>query len=216
MAETAKPATVGKSPYEEVVVHPLVLLSVVDHFRRVEEVRVPRANGATPPHRAARRRRASIACHARTLHPDVHQIQLTSPLLLRRIQDDSEDKRVVGVLLGEHRKGRLDVTSSFAGTSPFRIDDAKPRACHEPGAFSAARVTPRVSRRFARSETELFRRSALTRPPPRRSALRGGRERPQHLVPGPQLPGEDVRHVPQDQRCARVPPRPLLQIGRLV
>ena len=38
MAETAKPATVGKSPYEEVVVHPLVLLSVVDHFRRVEEV----------------------------------------------------------------------------------------------------------------------------------------------------------------------------------
>jgi hypothetical protein len=80
MAEAAKPATVGKSPYEEVVVHPLVLLSVVDHFRRVEEVRVPRANGATPPHRAARRRRASIACHARTLRPDVHQIHLTSPL----------------------------------------------------------------------------------------------------------------------------------------
>lgn len=79
MAETAKPATVGKSPYEEVVVHPLVLLSVVDHFRRVEEVRVPRANGAKPPHRAARHRWASIACHARTLHPDVHQIQLTSP-----------------------------------------------------------------------------------------------------------------------------------------
>ena len=54
MAETAKPATVGKSPYEEVVVHPLVLLSVVDHFRRVEEVRVPRANCATPPQLAAR------------------------------------------------------------------------------------------------------------------------------------------------------------------
>ena len=136
--------------------------------------------------------------------------------LLRRKQDDSEDKRVVGVLLGEHRKGRLDVTSSFAGTSPFRIDDAKPRACHESGAFSAARVTPRVSRRFARSETELFRRSALTRPPPRRSALRGGRERPQHLVPGPQLPREDVRHVPQDQRCAHVPARPLPEIGSLV
>ena len=143
MAETAKPATVGKSPYEEVVVHPLVLLSVVDHFRRVEEVRVPRANGATPPHRAARRRRASIACHARTLHPDVHQIQLTSPLLLRRIQDDSEDKRVVGVLLGEHRKGRLGVTSSFAGTLPFRIDDAKPRACHNP-ALSPRRASPRA------------------------------------------------------------------------
>jgi len=75
MAETAKPATVGKSPYEEVVVHPLVLLSVVDHFRRVEE-------------------------------------------------DDSEDKRVVGVLLGEHRKGRLDVTSSFA--VPFEEDENDP------------------------------------------------------------------------------------------
>jgi hypothetical protein len=36
-------------------------------------------------------------------------------------QDDSEDKRVLGVLLGEHRKGRLDVTSSFAGKSSFRI-----------------------------------------------------------------------------------------------
>tara|TARA_B110000503_G_scaffold131283_1_gene205662 strand:+ start:3150 stop:3278 length:129 start_codon:yes stop_codon:yes gene_type:complete len=41
MAETAKPApAVAKSPYQEVVVHPLVLLSVVDHYRRVEEVRV--------------------------------------------------------------------------------------------------------------------------------------------------------------------------------
>ena len=64
--------------------------------------------------------------------------------LLRRKQDDSEDKRVVGVLLGEHRKGRLDVTSSFAGTSPFRIEDAKPRACHEP-ALSFARHPARVS-----------------------------------------------------------------------
>merc|ERR1712216_120702 len=70
--ETAKPATVGKSTYDEVAVHPLVLLSVVDHFRRVEE-------------------------------------------------DDSEDKRVVGVLLGEYRKGRLDVTSSFA--VPFEEDE---------------------------------------------------------------------------------------------
>ena len=38
-----------------------------------------------------------------------------SPALPRPLQDDSEDKRVVGVLLGEYRKGRLDVTSSFAG-----------------------------------------------------------------------------------------------------
>lgn len=51
---------------------------------------------------------------------------------------------MVGVLLGEHRKGRLDVTSSFAGTSPFRIEDAKPRACHEP-ALSFARHPARVS-----------------------------------------------------------------------
>ena len=39
MAETAKAVTVTKGKTEEVVVHPLVLLSVVDHYRRVEEVR---------------------------------------------------------------------------------------------------------------------------------------------------------------------------------
>merc|ERR1712216_600509 len=66
--EVVKP----RGQYDEVAVHPLVLLSVVDHFRRVEE-------------------------------------------------DDSEDKRVVGVLLGEYRKGRLDVTSSFA--VPFEEDE---------------------------------------------------------------------------------------------
>ena len=33
--EVVKP----RGQYDEVVVHPLVLLSVVDHFRRVEEVR---------------------------------------------------------------------------------------------------------------------------------------------------------------------------------
>merc|ERR1712216_806579 len=69
--EVVKP----RGQYDEVVVHPLVLLSVVDHFRRVEE-------------------------------------------------DDSEDKRVVGVLLGEYRKGRLDVTSSFA--VPFEEDENDP------------------------------------------------------------------------------------------
>ena len=36
-------------------------------------------------------------------------------------QGDEENKRVVGVLLGEQRKGRLDVTSSFA--VPFEEDD---------------------------------------------------------------------------------------------
>lgn len=65
----------GGPAYEEVVVHPLVLLSVVDHYRRVEE-------------------------------------------------DDSEKKRVVGVLLGEYRKGRLDITSSYA--LPFEEDEKDP------------------------------------------------------------------------------------------
>ena len=37
-AEAPKVTVVSKG-LEEVVVHPLVLLSVVDHFRRVEEVR---------------------------------------------------------------------------------------------------------------------------------------------------------------------------------
>mmetsp|Transcript_22187 Transcript_22187/g.54908 ORF Transcript_22187/g.54908 Transcript_22187/m.54908 type:complete len:332 (+) Transcript_22187:154-1149(+) len=57
---------------EEVVVHPLVLLSIVDHYKRTEE-------------------------------------------------EDDENKRVVGVLLGEYRKGRLDVVSSFA--VPFEEDE---------------------------------------------------------------------------------------------
>lgn len=50
--------------FEVAVVHPLVLLSVVDHFHRV-------AKGTT--------------------------------------------KRVLGVLLGEVSKGRIDITNSFAG-----------------------------------------------------------------------------------------------------
>jgi len=66
--EVVKP----RGQYDEVVVHPLVLLSVVDDSLNEEE-------------------------------------------------DDSEDKRVVGVLLGEYRKGRLDVTSSFA--VPFEEDE---------------------------------------------------------------------------------------------
>ena len=38
------------------------------------------------------------------------------------MQGDEENKRVVGVLLGEQRQGRIDVTSSFA--VPFEEDDA--------------------------------------------------------------------------------------------
>ena len=41
----------------------------------------------------------------------------------RARQGDEENKRVVGVLLGEQRKGRLDVTSSFA--VPFEEDDGE-------------------------------------------------------------------------------------------
>ena len=91
--EVVKP----RGQYDEVVVHPLVLLSVVDHFRRVEEVRAP-------PRRADLNRVPSPVRWLTFPRP--------SPPSL---QDDSEDKRVVGVLLGEYRKGRLDVTSSFAG-----------------------------------------------------------------------------------------------------
>ncbi len=42
---------------------------------------------------------------------------------VRARQGDEENKRVVGVLLGEQRKGRLDVTSSFA--VPFEEDDGE-------------------------------------------------------------------------------------------
>ncbi len=66
MAESA-PATLALASdpdTKEVVVHPLVLLSVVDHYNRVAK--------------------------------------------------DSR-RRVVGVLLGESFKGRVDVTNSFAG-----------------------------------------------------------------------------------------------------
>ena len=55
----------------KVVIHPLVLLSVVDHFNRMGKV--------------------------------------------------GNVKRVVGVLLGSHRQGILDVSNSFAGDSSYLI-----------------------------------------------------------------------------------------------
>lgn len=70
MASAPSPAAAEAAPAQLVVVHPLVLLSVVDHYNRV-----------------ARDTR----------------------------------KRVVGVLLGELHKGRLDVTNSYA--VPFEEDD---------------------------------------------------------------------------------------------
>jgi hypothetical protein len=57
-------------PPESAIVHPLVLLSVVDHYNRVAR---------------------------------------------------DTKKRVVGVLLGEHSKGRVDITNSFAGVWPCSI-----------------------------------------------------------------------------------------------
>lgn len=53
--------------YDLVVVHPLVLLSVVDHYNRVAK---------------------------------------------------DTKKRVVGILLGETYKGRVDITNCFAGAQP--------------------------------------------------------------------------------------------------
>ena len=66
---------------ESAVVHPLVLLSVVDHYNRVAR---------------------------------------------------DTKKRVVGLLLGEHSKGRVDITNSFAGKGnasthqPCEDDPASP------------------------------------------------------------------------------------------
>ena len=57
MAETAKAVTVTKGKTGEVVVHPLVLLSVVDHYRRVEEVRRDRDSEPPPPRDEDRERR---------------------------------------------------------------------------------------------------------------------------------------------------------------
>lgn len=75
---------------DQVVVHPLVLLSVVDHYNRVAK---------------------------------------------------DTRKRVVGVLLGESHKGRIDATNSFAGAPP-RPPSALPREGGWPGATCAARPRP--------------------------------------------------------------------------
>jgi hypothetical protein len=62
MADAPKAVTtVAKGSYDEVVVHPLVLLSVVDHFRRVEEVRDHRPSRAREGDRASTPRRARVA-----------------------------------------------------------------------------------------------------------------------------------------------------------
>jgi hypothetical protein len=61
MADAPKAVTsVAKGSYDEVVVHPLVLLSVVDHFRRVEEVRDHRPSRAREGDRASTPRRARV------------------------------------------------------------------------------------------------------------------------------------------------------------
>lgn len=65
-AAASGPAAAVKRAAEQVIVHPLVLLSVVDHYNRVAK---------------------------------------------------DTKKRVVGVLLGESYKGRIDATNSFAGAA---------------------------------------------------------------------------------------------------
>jgi hypothetical protein len=78
-------------PVKEVVVHPLVLLSVVDHYNRVAK--------------------------------------------------DSR-RRVVGVLLGETFKGRVDVTNSFAGGGG--LPAACPPRRRAPGDGPSAHHAPTV------------------------------------------------------------------------
>ncbi len=77
-----------------VVVHPLVLLSVVDHYNRVAKV--------------LERARSGVARPAR-VHPAVTRRGCA------RCGAQDTRKRVVGILLGESHKGRLDVTNSYAG-----------------------------------------------------------------------------------------------------
>ncbi len=66
----AAPSAGTKQLPTEVVVHPLVLLSVVDHFTRTYKDNV-----------------------------------------------GNKSERVVGILLGEAYKGKIDITNSYAGTN---------------------------------------------------------------------------------------------------
>lgn len=115
---------------ELVVIHPIVLLGTVDHYKRVA-------------------------------------------------QDTS--KRVVGVMLGESYKGRVDVVNSFAGACLARR--RVPFGWGRPWAAARAR--------------EVTVGPAL-------SAVRGGPQGPDHLLPGPRLHGEYGGHVPQNQLCVGV------------
>ena len=136
-AAAAAPASTPSAPGvpASVCVHPLVLLSVVDHY-----------------HRVARDTR----------------------------------KRVVGCLLGEVSRGRVDVTNSFAGE--------RRRGRGRRGAPSRTK-TNGGRRAFDRLSLTPTSSTPLTSP------LRGGRQGRQDLVPGPLLPGEHVRHVQEGQRC---------------
>jgi len=86
-----------------VVVHPLVLLSVVDHYNRVAKARPRTARAWGSVHGLTARRR-SLSLHA---------VSVPSLVFTCTLQDTR--KRVVGILLGEYQKGRLDVTNSYAG-----------------------------------------------------------------------------------------------------
>ena len=101
------------------------------------------------------------------------------------------NKRVVGVLLGEVSKGRLDITNSYAGARAR----AKPRSCR------CAAGTRGRCLCDARAALPLF----FVSP---RSPVRGGRARPRNLVFRPQLPRADVPHAPTNQRRATAACRP--------
>lgn len=89
--------------------HPLVLLSVVDHYRRVAKVRW------SPEHTVARRIARGVANRPEQTTRRRSLYELAE--LLPFASQDSK-KRVVGVLLGETMKGRLDITNSYAGARP--------------------------------------------------------------------------------------------------
>lgn len=114
------------SPPESVVVHPLVMLSVQDHYNRVgpPSSRPRRWHGrrmclqlcsepAVPvlALRGSLRGFAACACATERLHPAGFR-----DTRLSQVAKDTR-KRVVGVLLGESYKGRVDCTNSFAGAA---------------------------------------------------------------------------------------------------
>nr|ACR37305.1 unknown [Zea mays] len=83
--DVVKAAQLSGRTLERVVVHPLVLLSIVDHYNRVA--------------------RDTVVVHPLVLLSIVDHYN--------RVARDTR-KRVVGVLLGTSSRGSVDVTNSYA------------------------------------------------------------------------------------------------------